>query len=90
MGIRHMSINLEGMLRNYKGKKINIFDDENGKTISDTEARKYISECLAKGWKLIPMGGEDICKGFDYFGGGCPGHESDEVERSVATEEPQS
>lgn len=71
---RHMSINLEGLLRNYKGKKINIFDDENGNTVSNGEARKFIAECQSKGWKLIPMGGDDICEGFDHFGGGCPGH----------------
>ena len=71
----HMSINLEGLLRNYKRKKINIFDDENGRPVSDKEARIYIQECLSKGWKVIPMGGENICEGFDYFGKGCPHHE---------------
>lgn len=73
---RHMSINIAGLLRNYKNKKINIFDDDNGRQISDMEARKYLAECQAKGWKLIPMGGEGVCEGFDFFGGGCPGHES--------------
>jgi len=72
---RHMSINLEGMLRNYGKKKINIFEDEDGKIISDKEARIYIQQCLSKGWKVIPMGGNDCCEGFDYSGGGCPGHE---------------
>ena len=70
-----MSMNLEGVLRNYKGKKINFFNDENGKELTDKEARQYIQECLGKGWKKIPLGGEDNCEGFDYLGGGCPGHE---------------
>lgn len=74
----HMSINLEGLLRNYKGKKIKIFDDGNGHSISDKEARTYIQQCLSKGWKVIPMGGEDVCEGFDHFGNGCPRHEINE------------
>lgn len=72
---RHMSLNIAGFLRNTGRKKIRIFEDDNGKILSDTEARKYLSECLNKGWKIIPLGGEDICDGFDFLGGGCPGHE---------------
>ena len=70
--IRHLSTNIEGLLRNYKGKKINIFTDDNGKQISDKEARKELAELQAKGHKLIPSAN---CEGFDPFGGGCPGHE---------------
>lgn len=71
---RHMGINLEGLLRNYKGKKINIFNDDNGKPVSDGEARKFIAECLGKGWKKIPMCGEESCPDFDHLEHGCPGH----------------
>ncbi len=72
MNIRkHMSTNIEGMLRNMKGKKINFIDDDNGNPLSDKEARKLIAELQAKGHKLIPCGD---CDGFDPFGGGCPGH----------------
>ena len=70
-----MSTNIEGLLRNMKGKKINFIDDDNGKTLSDKEARKAIAELQAKGHKLIPSG---VCEGFDPFGGGCPGHPIDE------------
>lgn len=69
--IRHMSTNIEGLLRNFKGRKINIFVDDNGRTIPDKEVRKELAELQAKGHKLI---GSDNCKGFDPFGGGCPGH----------------
>ena len=68
----HMSVSIEGLLRNYKRRKINIFTDDNGNTISDREATKEIAELQAKGHKLIPSGN---CEGFDPFGGGCPGHE---------------
>lgn len=69
--IHHMSTNIEGLLRNTKGKKINFIDDDEGRTMSDKEARAAIAELQAKGHKLIPSGN---CEGFDPFGGGCPGH----------------
>lgn len=69
-----MSLSLEGLLRNMKGKKIRVFNDENGNEVSDKEARIYIDECLAKGWKVIPM--SDNCEGFNYQTG-CPGHKID-------------
>jgi hypothetical protein len=69
----HMSVNIEGLLRNYKRKKINIFSDDNGNTISDKDARAEIARLQALGHKLMGCGKE--CEGFDPFGGGCPGHE---------------
>ncbi len=69
-----MSINIQGILNNYKGRKITIFSDDNGNAVSDSEARKYLAECLAKGWQKIPMCKDNECPNFDHFGGGCPGH----------------
>ena len=66
-----MSTNIEGLLRNMKGKKINFLDDDNGRTLSDKEARAEIAKLQALGHKLIPSGD---CEGFNPFGGGCPGH----------------
>lgn len=68
----HLCINLEGFLRNYKGKKINIMQHDTGKPMTDREAREYISELQSLGHKLMPCG---ECEGFDPFGKGCPGHE---------------
>lgn len=73
---RHLSTNIDGLLRNYKGRKINIFTEENGRTIPDSEVRKELAELKAKGHKLIPS---DDCEGFDPFGGGCPGHPIDRL-----------
>ncbi len=67
----HMSTNIEGLLRNMKGKKITFIDDDNGNQMSDAMARKEIAKLQALGHKLIPSG---ECEGFDPFGGGCPGH----------------
>jgi hypothetical protein len=69
---KHMRANIEGMLRNFKRKKMNgLIDDENGRPMSDSEARKFLAECQTKGWKYIPCGD---CEGFDPFENGCPGH----------------
>lgn len=73
---RHMSINLSGMLRNYEHESMKgLLLDDNGKELSDKQCRQYIAQCQSKGWKVIPMCDEKECPGFDYFGGGCPGHE---------------
>ena len=66
MATMHMSMSLEGCLRNFKGKKIRIFSDDDGNELTDREARIYISECLNKGWRVIPMGD---CPDFDYQNG---------------------
>lgn len=69
--IRHLCTSIEGLLRNFKGKKITIFDHDDGHPMTDEEARAEISKLQAKGHKLI---GSADCEGFDPFGGGCPGH----------------
>ena len=71
----HLCTNIEGLLRNMKGKKITFFDDEDGKPLTDKQVRANIAELQAKGHKLI---GSDDCEGFDPFGGGCPGHPIEE------------
>lgn len=69
---RHMSANIEGMLRNYKKRSMaGLITDEKGREMSDAKARLFLSQCLTKGWKKIPCGD---CEGFDPFENGCPGH----------------
>ncbi len=79
---RHMSINLNGLLRNYGKKSLKgFFVKEDGKECTDRESREYIKECQEKGYKIIPMGcSDEECPNFDYMGGGCPGHEINEEE----------
>ena len=67
-----MSVNLAGMLRNYRNRKINIMEDDKGRRLSDSEAREEIARLQALGHKLMSTSNE--CEGFDPFGGGCPGH----------------
>lgn len=69
---RHMAVNIEGLLNFHKRKKITIIQHDNGRRMTDGEARAYLAECQAKGWKLIACSNK--CEGFDPFGKGCPGH----------------
>ena len=71
----HMSVNIRGMLDYCRRKSMAglIIDDE-GRALSDKEAREYLYDHLEKGHKVLPMCDTDECPDFDYFGGGCPGH----------------
>lgn len=71
--IRHMSVNIEGLLLNYKRKKITFMEDDDGRTMSDSEARIELAKLQKLGHKLICCSNE--CEGFDPFGKGCPGHD---------------
>jgi len=71
----HVATSIEGLLRNYKRKKINFFTDDNGRPISDFEARKELKQMLADGKKLIKSSG---CTKFDYEKG-CLGHTKEEL-----------
>ena len=70
----HMSVNIRGMLNYFRRKSMaGIFHDK-GRYLSDEEARNYLYDHIEKGHKVLPMCNENECPDFDYFGGGCPGH----------------
>lgn len=76
MGVMHCCADIRGMLRNYsrKGSLKGVFaDNETGRKLSDEEAREYLYDCLAKGWRVLPVG---ECDNFDYQTG-CKGHPAD-------------
>jgi hypothetical protein len=73
----HMAVNIQGLLNFHGRKKIRCMEDDDGNPVSDAEARAYLAECQAKGYKLIPR---TDCEGFDPFGKGCPGHPVKEEE----------
>lgn len=72
MTVYHISANIEGLLRQHRRKKIDFLRDDNGRALSDKEARAELARLQSLGHKLIGASG---CEGFDPFGGGCPGHE---------------
>lgn len=64
-------MNIKGSLRNFKRRKMTgLLEDDDGRELSDSEVRKYLAECLNKGWRVIPCGD---CDNFDYQTG-CKGH----------------
>lgn len=68
----HMCVSIQGLLDNHKHKKITILEDDNGKKMTDTEARIFLAQCLSEGKRVLPT--SDDCEGFSYQTG-CPGHE---------------
>ena len=73
---KHMSASIDGLLNLYKKKRINFLIDDDGKTLSDKEARAKLARLKNMGHTLLPT--SDECIGFDPFGGGCPGHTYEE------------
>ena len=72
--IVHMCISVRGALRNWSPRewKNCVTDPETGRKLTPDEVRDCFFDELAKGHEVIPYG--DACEGFDYSGGGCPGH----------------
>ena len=68
-----MKQSIAGCLRNNRVGTIDFLEDENGKPLSDAEARIELNKLLEAGHTVMPVGTD--CEGFDVFGGGCPGHE---------------
>ena len=69
----HLKQSIAGCLRNNRVGTIDFLEDGEGNLLSDAEARIELNKLLEMGHTVMPVG--DDCKGFDVFGGGCPGHE---------------
>lgn len=65
-----MSLNIQGVLNNYKRKKILFFSDDDGNELTDAQARFELNKALNEGKKVLPCGD---CYRFDDQNG-CPGH----------------
>jgi len=79
--IIHMHADIRGMLDHHrrKGSLKGVFKNtETGIGLSDQEARDYLYDCLAKGWRVLPVDG---CDNFDYQTG-CKGHPIDADDNS--------
>lgn len=69
----HSSVNIQGLLDAYKGKKINILQDDDGNNLTDQKARIHLHNLQVQGHKYMCCSSD--CEGFDPFEHGCPGHE---------------
>jgi hypothetical protein len=75
--IKHMAVNIEGLLQHHKGRKITIMMDNKGVIMSDKAARLELARLQQLGHTLLPTAD---CEGFDPFKNGCPGHRKDEAD----------
>ena len=86
----HMCANIRGMLYHFGRKSMAGLFVDNGRELSDKEARDYLYDHIEKGHKVLPLCDEDECPDFDYFGGGCPGHDVhyyDDNDKEITKEE---
>lgn len=67
----HLCVDIRGMLRWPARKLSRALQHADGRRMSAEEVRETLYDCLAKGWKVLPLG--DPCEGFSYETG-CPGH----------------
>lgn len=83
-----MCLSVRGGINMLQAKRRNAktyMTDNNGRPLSRDEALNELMNELAKGREVIPMGkgcgnpcAYASCNGFDYKGGGCPGHTTGE------------
>lgn len=77
MTTHHVCISVRGYVLGSDHDLISLFQLQ-GRRLSPREARELLLEQLAQGREVLPIG--PACEGFDYSGGGCPGHPT-EVDR---------
>jgi hypothetical protein len=67
----HLSVNIRGLLENGRRKSLaGVVLDDNGKHMTDAQARDYLYQCLGEGKLVLPAAD---CDEFDFVKG-CPGH----------------
>jgi|APSaa5957512622_1039677.scaffolds.fasta_scaffold65581_4 hypothetical protein len=72
----HMCVSVRGAIRRLtrsRAKMAHGMLHADGRTMTREEAIEALFDQLEQGRKVLPMG--EPCEGFDYSGGGCPGHE---------------
>jgi hypothetical protein len=71
----HVCIDVRGAIRNAhdENSTARCFTHDDGRPATLDEGLDFLMDQLAAGRNVIPMG--EACEGFDYSGGGCPGHE---------------
>ena len=73
--ITHSCLSVRGALMNWSDQQFeHVFTTDDGTPMSAQEAKAELLEQLSQGREVIPLSSKP-CEGFDYKGGGCPGHE---------------
>lgn len=70
----HVHLSVRGALRDFSKRQLKgMFRFEGGRACTADEAKDHLLEALAQGKEVLPFG--PPCAGFDFSGGGCPGHD---------------
>lgn len=77
----HVCIDVRGVLRNWDPEIWRGVKTKDGRLATPAEVMDWFLDELAEGRKVVPFG--EPCEGFDYGGGGCPGHEVEAVASST-------
>lgn len=71
----HVHLSVRGAIRDFSKRQLKgLFNLEDGSPCTADQAKDRLLECLAQGREVLPFGAP--CEGFDYKGGGCPGHDT--------------
>ncbi len=71
----HVGLSVRGFLAGPDRDLEGLFKREDGHVLTPREAREHLMDQLLEGRRVLPIG--PPCEGFDYAGGGCPGHLSE-------------
>lgn len=70
----HVCLSVRGFIVGPDKDLLNLFlDPDSGRRLAPPEARNLLMDQLKAGREVLPFG--PPCEGFDYSGGGCPGHD---------------
>lgn len=70
----HCHLDVASALKTFSNEKLSsLFEHDDGRNFSAQEARSHLVELLSRGYRALPFG--NACDGFDFAGGGCPGHQ---------------
>ncbi|WP_095110516.1 hypothetical protein [Pseudomonas sp. Irchel 3E20] len=71
----HIHLSVRGALREFSKRQLSgMFKRADGTKCTAEESTDHLLEALALGKEVLPFGPH--CEGFDFSGGGCPGHET--------------
>jgi hypothetical protein len=80
----HVSLSIRGILATWSNRDLEglLQDVETGRKLTAAEVRQALAAALANGRETLPIG--EPCEGFDFGGGGCPGHDAGETDHEIA------
>lgn len=69
----HIHLSVRGAIRDFSKRQLKGMFRVDGRECTADEAKAHLLEALAQGKEVLPFGRP--CEGFDFAGGGCPGHD---------------